>query len=97
MRALAALMSVPLTGEELAFACQQVEHRVVGAPCGIMDQMTSACGQEGALLSLLCQPDRIEGTILLPDTYACGGLIRACNIMSAEPIMVVFAVLLSWA
>ncbi len=32
------------------------ENLVVGAPCGVMDQMTSSCGGDNELLSLLCQP-----------------------------------------
>ena len=32
-----------------------VENLVVGAPCGIMDQMASALGRRGQLLSLLCR------------------------------------------
>jgi L-arabinokinase len=40
--------------------CQRVENLVVGAPCGVMDQMTSSCGSEGQLLPLLCQPATLE-------------------------------------
>jgi galactokinase len=54
--------------------CQQVENLVVGAPCGVMDQMTSACGDEDQLLALLCQPAELLGTIELPDELAVWGL-----------------------
>lgn len=40
----------------LAELCQRVENRIVGAPCGIMDQVTSAAGQSGKLLAMRCQP-----------------------------------------
>ena len=43
-------------GRDLALLCQVVENRVVGAPCGIMDQMASALGREGQLLALQCRP-----------------------------------------
>jgi len=33
----------------------QVENRVVGAPCGVMDQMASACGEANKLLAMVCQ------------------------------------------
>ena len=33
--------------ERIAMLCQRVENFVVGAPCGIMDQMASALGHEG--------------------------------------------------
>jgi L-arabinokinase len=38
----------------------------VGAPCGIMDQMTSACGEAGRLLELLCQPASVLGMRSIP-------------------------------
>lgn len=34
---------------------QQVENHVVGAPCGVMDQMASACGEADKLLAMICQ------------------------------------------
>ena len=39
----------------------QVEDHVVGAPCGVMDQMASALGQHGKLLALLCRPAEVLG------------------------------------
>ena len=33
----------------------QVENSVVGAPCGVMDQMASACGEANKLLAMVCQ------------------------------------------
>src|SRR5438045_6752026 len=59
---------------DLAAACQAVENHVVGAPCGIMDQMTSACGQRDRLLRLRCQPGTIEGYVDIPDGYRCYGI-----------------------
>lgn len=44
----------------------QVENLVVGAPCGVMDQMTSVCGQEGKLLALMCRPAQIIGHVTIP-------------------------------
>ncbi len=37
-------------GRRLAILCQKVENLVVGAPCGIMDQVRAACrsGQKSA-------------------------------------------------
>ncbi|KAF0934040.1 hypothetical protein E2562_022554 [Oryza meyeriana var. granulata] len=32
-----------------------VENHVVGAPCGVMDQMTSACGEANKILAMVCQ------------------------------------------
>jgi galactokinase len=57
-----------------AIRCQQVENLVVGAPCGVMDQMTAICGEAGSLMALLCQPAEFQGTIKLPSTLAVWGL-----------------------
>lgn len=51
----------------VAALCQQVENRIVGAPCGIMDQVTSLCGTEGTLLRLLCQPHELRLPLVLPE------------------------------
>jgi galactokinase len=54
--------------EDLRFArlCQLIEHRVVGAPCGIMDQVTCGLGQAGRLLALRCQPHELLGYQTVP-------------------------------
>ena len=72
--AVAAGCGSPMTATELAAACQTVENHVVGAPCGIMDQMTSACGQRDRLLRLRCQPGTIEGYVAIPDGYRFYGI-----------------------
>jgi len=51
---------------QLAFLCQQVENRVVGAPCGIMDQASCCFGQAGSLMQMLCQPYEIKPIVHLP-------------------------------
>jgi galactokinase len=51
---------------ELARLCQLVEHRMVGAPCGIMDQVTCGLGHSGKLLALLCQPHEVIGHHAVP-------------------------------
>jgi L-arabinokinase len=50
----------------LASLCQEVENRVVGAPCGIMDQVGSCVGKEGTLLRLICQPHELQAPLGLP-------------------------------
>jgi galactokinase len=50
-----------------AVRCQQVENLIVGAPCGVMDQMASICGEAGSLMALLCQPAEFQGSLRLPD------------------------------
>lgn len=46
-------MKVPI-GLTWKIYCQ-VENLVVGAPCGVMDQMASACGEANKLLAMVCQ------------------------------------------
>src|SRR5207249_2257613 len=65
---------IRMTAAELAWACQAVENYVVGAPCGIMDQMTSACGRRDRLLRLRCQPGMIEGYVEIPAGYRFYGI-----------------------
>jgi L-arabinokinase len=74
MQAVAAAYGVSLDGRELALLCQKVENLVVGAPCGVMDQMTAACGQANELLALLCQPAELQDMVTLPDEVAVWGL-----------------------
>src|SRR3954451_2394215 len=50
----------------LAALCQEVENRVVGAPCGIMDQVTSCYGRAGMLLRMVCQPHELQPPLALP-------------------------------
>ena len=58
----------------LALAAQTVENLVVGAPCGVMDQMTAACGRRGHLLELLCQPAEVIGHVPLPPALEVFGI-----------------------
>jgi L-arabinokinase len=58
----------------LAALCQRVENHVVGAPCGIMDQVTSCAGHAGTLLELLCQPHDLRGTLRLPQGVRIVGM-----------------------
>ncbi|HUS10138.1 MAG TPA: galactokinase family protein [Pyrinomonadaceae bacterium] len=74
MTAVAAAFGIEVEPRELALLCQRVENLVVGAPCGVMDQMTSACGEQNQLLALLCQPAELLGTISLPKGLAVWGI-----------------------
>ena len=74
MQAVTEAFNIEIDCGELARLCQKVENLVAGAPCGIMDQMTSSCGEENRLLRLLCQPDILEGTLPLPDELQVWGI-----------------------
>jgi L-arabinokinase len=74
MQAIAAAYGLDVAPRDVAFLCQRVENLVAGAPCGVMDQMTSACGEAGRLLALVCQPAELKGTLALPDELAVWGI-----------------------
>jgi L-arabinokinase len=74
MQAVARAYEIEIEPGELAFLCQKVENLIAGAPCGVMDQMTAACGEADRLLMLLCQPGEATGTIGLADGLAVWGI-----------------------
>ena len=60
------LYNLELSAMEIARLAQIVENRIVGAPCGIMDQVTAAAGTSTKILSILCQPDKILEFVSCP-------------------------------
>jgi L-arabinokinase len=74
MRALCAAFGVEMDGLTLARLCQRVENDVMDAPCGVMDQVTSALGEAGRLLVLRCQPYLLQGTVALPPGWSVFGI-----------------------
>jgi galactokinase len=73
-RALCALAGRDVEPVRAALLCQRIENLVVGAPCGVMDQMTSSCGSQGQLLPLLCQPAILEPQFSIPSELAVWGI-----------------------
>jgi L-arabinokinase len=57
-----------------ALLCQRAENFVVGAACGVMDQMAAICGRAGHLMALLCQPAELRPPLRLPDGLAVFGI-----------------------
>ena len=74
MEAVVAAWRVPIEPRMRAVRCQQVENLIVGAPCGVMDQMASICGEAGSLMALLCQPAEFQGSRRLPDGLGVWGI-----------------------
>ncbi len=74
MQAIATAFHIDLRGAELARLAQLVEHRVVGAPCGIMDQMTATCGERDRLLVLRCQPADLKPSLAWPEDLGLWGI-----------------------
>jgi galactokinase len=74
MQAVNTLFDLQMGGREMAMLCQRVENLIVGAPCGIMDQMTAACGTQDTLLALLCQPAELQESVALPAEVEVWGI-----------------------
>ncbi|GAB2286398.1 D-arabinose 1-dehydrogenase (NAD(P)(+)) [Dionaea muscipula] len=66
MSAIAAAHGLNISSRDLALLCQKVENHIVGAPCGVMDQMASACGEANKLLAMVCQPAEVLGLVEIP-------------------------------
>lgn len=66
MSAIAAAHGLNIDPRKLAILCQKVENRIVGAPCGVMDQMASACGEANKLLAMVCQPAEVKELVNIP-------------------------------
>ena len=73
LRALEKYSGHTFSGTELAQLAQRAENEIVGAPCGLMDQLASAHGAPGSLLPILCRPDILHPAVRLPEeTIAVG-------------------------
>lgn len=67
LRALEKASGHQMQGTELARMAQQAENEIVGAPCGLMDQLASAHGIQSTLLPILCRPDVLDKPVPLPE------------------------------
>lgn len=74
MHALSEAAGIHPSDMTLAAWCQRVENAVVGAPCGIMDQVTCALGRQGAVVLLRCQPHTLLGMQAIPPGWAFVGI-----------------------
>ena len=74
MHALSEAAGIHPSDLTLAAWCQRAENVIVGAPCGIMDQVTSALGRDNALLVLKCQPHDLLGNQKIPQGWRFLGL-----------------------
>jgi galactokinase len=66
MKALAEAFQIEFSGTTLPTLAQRVENLIVGAPCGLMDQLACYLGEPKKLLPIHCQPDQVEESIPLP-------------------------------
>ncbi|HLM24830.1 MAG TPA: hypothetical protein VK274_07205 [Pyrinomonadaceae bacterium] len=74
MEAVTKAFNIDVGPRDVALLCQRVENMVVGAPCGVMDQMTAVFGERDRLLALLCQPAELKNMIALPPQLKLWGI-----------------------
>ena len=74
MQAVSASFNCSVKPYDLALLCQKVENVIAGAPCGVMDQMTSVFGEEDSLLALLCQPAELQPPVTVPQEITFWGI-----------------------
>lgn len=74
MQAVRGAFDIDLSPHRMAVLCQMAENLVAGAPCGVMDQMTSACGEQDSLLALLCQPAELQPPVEVSSAIRFWGL-----------------------
>ncbi len=61
-----AYLGLKLDGARIARLGQMAENHVVGAPCGIMDQIAVASGRRDKLTHILCRPGAVVGEVEIP-------------------------------
>ena len=66
MKALQKAFDLKFPGTELPRLAQRVENLIVGAPCGLMDQLSCYFAKPKTLLPILCQPDKMQEAITIP-------------------------------
>lgn len=71
--ALEKVYKIKLEDTELPLLAQKAENLIVGAPCGLMDQLSSYLGNKNKLLPLICQPHEVFSPVRLPSGVSfCG-------------------------
>jgi galactokinase len=74
LKALYKAFGVEPAGTQLPVQAQMAENLLVGAPCGLMDQLASYFGEHGKLLPILCQPDKVHPSITIPKELSFAGI-----------------------
>jgi L-arabinokinase len=67
-------LNLNLSAARLAQLGQIAENQIVGAPCGIMDQITVTSGKASWLIHILCRPGTILGNVEIPQGTAFVGI-----------------------
>lgn len=61
-----AYLGLELDPGRIARLGQMAENHVVGAPCGIMDQIAITSARQGCLAHILCRPGEVKGELPIP-------------------------------
>jgi len=61
-----AYLGLSLSAKRIAELGQMAENHIVGAPCGIMDQIAITSGRKGKLTHILCRPGNVMGEVEIP-------------------------------
>ena len=69
-----AYLNLKLDGARIARLGQMAENHVVGAPCGIMDQIAVTSGCEEKLTHILCRPGAVMGEVEIPPVTGFVGI-----------------------
>lgn len=74
MNAICKAYTIHLERTELPLLAQKAENLVVGAPCGLMDQLSVYLGAKNKLLPLVCQPHTVFDPVPIPDGITFVGI-----------------------
>lgn len=74
MHAISKALGVRPDPVELAVLAQRVENQVVGAACGLMDQLSVNLGRKNRLLPIICQPHEVQEPVPIPGGLSFYGL-----------------------
>lgn len=66
LKALQLAHQINFQANQLPVMAQRVENWIVGAPCGLMDQLACYYGSQQAILPILCQPDLTKPPVSIP-------------------------------
>ena len=69
----ASVQEKPKAGQGHLHYRVDAENPVVGAPCGVMDQVAVVMGTPGRLLPILCRPASVRAEVALPDAIEVVG------------------------
>lgn len=61
-----AYLDLKIPPPRMARLGQLAENHIVGAPCGIMDQIAITSGRQGCLTHILCRPGEVKGEVPIP-------------------------------